>query len=487
MSQHFEPTFESLRQYSAPEWFRNAKFGIWSHWGPQSVPMFGDWYARNMYIEGTPQYEYHLRHYGHPSKFGYKDICALWKAERFDPEGLMEKYHKAGARYFMSQATHHDHFFNYGSKINRMNSVNVGPGKDILALWKAAADKFGMPFGLSEHLGASFSWWRVNKGCDKTGPYAGVPYDGNDPAYQDFYHANQEHGTENPGECWPWYTKNPQFRDYWLRCVSEMIDRFAPDLVYTDGSLPFGEHWMGPEHGNGSDEEAYRHGLEAVARLYNTSIDRYGENRAVYLQKDRDPKIFKVGVLDIEKSQLPGIMPDPWHTDTCIGNWFYDVRDPYKEPEQIVEMLADIISKNGVMLLNILQRPDGTIDEYAEFILKRVGEWFAVCSEAVYDTRPWRVFGEGDTMVRIEGFREDKTDWNRNDFRFTQKDGAVYAFMMGARGGETMTLRSFADQEVSSVELLGYGPVPFEKVFGVLTVSLPEQLPAMCANVLKIR
>ena len=487
MSQHFEPTFESLRQYSAPEWFRNAKFGIWSHWGPQSVPMFGDWYARNMYIEGTPQYEYHLRHYGHPSKFGYKDICALWKAERFDPEGLMEKYHKAGARYFMSQATHHDHFFNYGSKINRMNSVNVGPGKDILALWKAAADKFGMPFGLSEHLGASFSWWRVNKGCDKTGPYAGVPYDGNDPAYQDFYHANQEHGTENPGECWPWYTKNPQFRDYWLRCVSEMIDRFAPDLVYTDGSLPFGEHWMGPEHGNGSDEEAYRHGLEAVARLYNTSIDRYGENRAVYLQKDRDPKIFKVGVLDIEKSQLPGIMPDPWHTDTCIGNWFYDVRDPYKEPEQIVEMLADIISKNGVMLLNILQRPDGSIDEYAEFILKRVGEWFAVCSEAVYDTRPWRVFGEGDTMVRIEGFREDKTDWNRNDFRFTQKDGAVYAFMMGARGGETMTLRSFADQEVSSVELLGYGPVPFKKVFGVLTVSLPEQLPAMCANVLKIR
>ena len=487
MSQHFEPTFESLRQYSAPEWFRNAKFGIWSHWGPQSVPMFGDWYARNMYIEGTPQYEYHLRHYGHPSKFGYKDICALWKAERFDPEGLMEKYHKAGARYFMSQATHHDHFFNYGSKINRMNSVNVGPGKDILALWKAAADKFGMPFGLSEHLGASFSWWRVNKGCDKTGPYAGVPYDGNDPAYQDFYHANQEHGTENPGECWPWYTKNPQFRDYWLRCVSEMIDRFAPDLVYTDGSLPFGEHWMGPEHGNGSDEEAYRYGLEAVARLYNTSIDRYGENRAVYLQKDRDPKIFKVGVLDIEKSQLPGIMPDPWHTDTCIGNWFYDVRDPYKEPEQIVEMLADIISKNGVMLLNILQRPDGSIDEYAEFILKRVGEWFAICSEAVYDTRPWRVFGEGDTMVRIEGFREDKTDWNRNDFRFTQKDGAVYAFMMGARGGETMTLRSFADQEVSSVELLGYGPVPFEKVFGVLTVSLPEQLPAMCANVLKIR
>ena len=182
MSQHFEPTFESLRSYSAPDWFRDAKFGIWSHWGPQSVPMFGDWYARNMYIQGTQQYEYHVRHYGHPSKFGYKDICALWKAENFDPDALIEKYYKAGARYLMTQATHHDHFFNYDSKINRMNSVNVGPHKDILAMWKAAADKKGMPFGMSEHLGASFSWWRVNKGCDASGPFKGVPYDGNDPA-----------------------------------------------------------------------------------------------------------------------------------------------------------------------------------------------------------------------------------------------------------------------------------------------------------------
>ena len=149
MNQRFEPSFESLRTYEVPEWFRDAKFGIWSHWGPQSVPMFGDWYARNMYIQGTPQYEYHLRHYGHPSKFGYKDLCELWKAEAFDPEALMDRYYQAGARYFMSQGTHHDHFFNYNSKVNRMNSVNVGPHKDILALWKAAADRHHMPFGMS--------------------------------------------------------------------------------------------------------------------------------------------------------------------------------------------------------------------------------------------------------------------------------------------------------------------------------------------------
>ena len=485
MSLRFEASFDSLRTYSAPEWFRDAKFGIWSHWGPQSVPMFGDWYARNMYIEGTPQYEYHLRHYGHPSKFGYKDICALWKAEKFDPDALAEKYYKAGARYLMTQGTHHDHFFNYESKINRMNSVNVGPGKDILALWKAAADKYGLRFGISEHLGASFSWWRVNKGCDRFGPYAGVPYDGNDPAYQDFYHANQELGTEKPEEIFPWYTDNKAFREYWLRCVCEMIDRFRPDLVYTDGSLPFGGHWMG-EDPKDIREKDYEPGLKAVARLYNTSIDKYGENQAVYLQKDRRKEIFSVGVLDIEKSQLPGIMPDPWHTDTCIGNWFYDVRDPYKRPEQIIEMLVDIISKNGVMLLNILQRPDGTIDDEAEFILKKLAEWFAVNSEAVYGTRPWRIFGEGETRVKIDGFTEEKTDWNRSDFRFVQKDGTVYAFALGAAPGEALVLRSFAEQEVHTVELLGAGQVPFRQEFGLLTVQLPEKLPSICANVLKI-
>ena len=151
----FDATFESLWQHEYPEWFRNAKFGIWSHWGPQSVPMCGDWYARNMYVQGSPQYLYHIRHYGHPSKFGYKDICALWKAENFDPDRLMEKYVKAGARYFVSQAMHHDHFFNYPSELNRMNSMNVGPHKDIVGMWKAAAQKYNLPFGVTEHLAAT--------------------------------------------------------------------------------------------------------------------------------------------------------------------------------------------------------------------------------------------------------------------------------------------------------------------------------------------
>ena len=313
-----------------------------------------------------------------------------------------------------------------------------------------------------------------------------MPYDGNDPAWQDFYHANQEHGTADPQDFAPWYTANPAFRDYWLRCVSEMIDRFRPELLYTDGALPFGEHWLG-EQSKTPDPAAYSHGLRAVARLYNSSIDKYGENRAVYLQKDRRPEICSVGVLDIEKSQLPGIAPRPWHTDTCIGNWFYDVRSPYKHPDQIIEMLADIISKNGVMLLNILQRPDGSIDEEADFILQKLAEWFAVCGEAVYGTRPWHSFGEGETRVRIDGFREEKTDWTREDFRFVQKNDAVYAFMMGASGGDTIALHSFADRALRSVELLGCGPLPFRQEHSVLRLRLPEKLPVFCVNTLKLR
>ncbi len=489
MSKQFEATFASLMEYRCPDWFRDAKFGIWSHWGPQSVPMFGDWYARNMYIQGTPQYNYHLRHYGHPSKFGYKDICALWKAEKFDPEGLMSLYYKAGARYFVGQAMHHDHYFNYASELNRFNSTKVGPMKDICGLWKKAADKFGLPFGLTEHLGATFAWWRVNKGCDAYGAYEGVPYDGNDPAYRDFYLDNGEHNVgRTDTNARPWYTTNTKFHDYWLAVMKEVIDKFQPELLYTDGGLPFastGEGWgvhFDPNH----SDPLYRTGLEAVAYLYNTSIGKHGENRAVYNQKDRRPEIYKVGVLDIEKSQLPDILPEPWQTDTCTGNWFYDVRQEFKKPGHIIEMLIDIISKNGTMLLNVLQRPDGSLDDETVYILNGLASWFAVCSEGVYGTRPWRISGEGDTRVLIEGFKEVKTDWNSSDYKFTTKDGAVYAFMMKAPDNRVAVLKSFINEKVKSVKLLGVGSVPFAQEFGVLTVKLPEELPTCYTNCLRI-
>lgn len=471
----FEATFESLREFECPEWFRDAKLGIWSHWGPQSVPMFGDWYARNMYVQGSPQYNYHVRTYGHPSRFGYKDVCALWKAENFRPEELMELYYNAGARYFVAQATHHDNFFNYDSGINRFNSVKVGPHKDICALWEQAARKYGMRFGLTEHLGASFSWWNTNKGADSYGPYKGVPYDGNDPEYSDFYHENQEHVIPGKnGEMAQWLTGNKNFQNYWLKSVKEMIDTFHPDLLYSDSGLPF-------------EEEGYQPGLDAVSYLYNDSIARHGRNEAVYQQKSRNEEIYRVGVLDIEKSQLPGIMERTWQTDTCIGNWFYDVQQKYKQPGHIIEMLVDIIAKNGVMLLNILQRPDGSIDEEARYILEEMAAWYRVCGEGVYGTRPFRVFGEGEARVLIDGFREDRTEWTPSDWRFTRKGNTLYAFLMKVPENRVAVLKSLTQEEkVKSVRLLGAGDMEYSQNYGVLTVKLPETLPTGYVNCLAI-
>ncbi len=481
----FTPDFDSLIAHQTPAWFQDVKFGIWSHWGPQSVPMYGDWYARNMYIQGTPQYLYHVRHYGHPSTFGYKDICKLWKAESFDPDHLMELYVKAGAKYFVAQAMHHDHFFNYPSEINPMNSQNVGPNKDIVGMWKAAAAKYSLPFGVTEHLGASFSWWRVNKGSDSYGAYKGVPYDGNDPSYKDFYHDNYEHPNGDPDNLCPWYTANQKFHSYWVACMKELIDKYTPDLLYTDGVLPFGPDWSTTNENRGPD--FYKSGLEVVSYLYNTSIRLHGQNRAVYTQKDRRPEVYRVGVLDIEKSQLAGIQEEPWQTDTCIGNWFYDVRQQYKRPDHIIEMLIDIVSKNGTMLLNVLQRPDGSIDDEATFILRELATWFPSAGEGLYNTRPWKTFGEGDTLVAIKGFTEDKTTWKPSDIRYTKKGNTVYAFLMGGAQNDVAVLRSFHEGEsITNVRLLGAGNVPYAHEMGVLTVKLPEYKPNAYTSVLAV-
>ena len=264
--------------------------------------------------------------------------------------------------------------------------------------------------------------------------------------------------------------------------MKELIDLYQPDLLYSDGALPFGLlHEESPE------SEAFHPGLEAVSYLYNRSIEKYGENRAVYTQKDRRPEIYQVGVLDIEKSQLPGVLPTPWQTDTCIGNWFYDATCEFKKPGHIIEMLVDIISKNGTMLLNILQKPDGTIDEETTYLLEELATWFPLCGEGVYGTRPWRVNAEGSSEVVINGFQESAVDWSASDYRFTMKGNTVYAFQMRAPENRVSVIKSLLPEEkVQSVRLLGFGEVPFEQAFGVLTVKLPQKLPTGYVNCLAI-
>ena len=231
---------------------------------------------------------------------------------------------------------------------------------------------------------------------------------------------------------------------------------------------------------------AYAAGLDMLSYSYNRSIEWNGSNQAVYLQKDRRPEIYRVGVLDIEKSQLPGMAEDPWHTDTCIGNWFYDAKQVYKKSDQVIEMLVDIVAKNGCMLLNILQRPDGSIDAEARHLLGELAGWFSVCGEGIHGTRTWKVFGEGETRVRVEGFTEEKTSWSDSDFRYTCKGNAVHAFILHVPESRTCVLRGFSGERIRRVSLLGGGEVSFQHAYGVLVVELPAGLPTQYVNCLKI-
>ena len=243
----------------------------------------------------------------------------------------------------------------------------------------------------------------------------------------------------------------------------EVIDKYQPDLLYSDGGLPFDSH-------------GYDAGLTAVAHLYNTSAALHdGVNLAVYNQKDRNPEVYRVGVLDIERSQEPDIKPDPWQTDTSVGDWFYNVRDVYKTTTHVIEILIDIVAKNGNLLLNIPQRPDGTIDDECRLLLTELATWMSVNGEGIYETRPFRVSSEGPSSVHIDGFVEDAVDWTSDDFRFTRKGDVVYAFQMRWPEDRRTVIRSLnRDEKVTAVHLLGHGNIPFGQVDGVVVAELPE-------------
>ncbi len=462
----FEGTVDSLKNFVCPDWFRDAKFGIWSHWGPQSVPMYGDWYARNMYVEGSDQYRYHWRTYGHPSKFGYKDIVKLWKAEQFDPAALMDLYVESGARYFVGQAMHHDNFDNFDSAHNPWNSTKVGPMKDICKLWQAEARRHGLPFGLSEHLGASYTWLSASHGADKAGPYASVPYDGADPANQSLYRDNDSELLITD-DSWHWYTKNPRYHADYFRRIKDVIDKFQPDLLYSDGEVPFHET-----------------GYAMVAHLYNTSAANHGGvNRAVYNFKQHGaynttPGITKIGVLDIERGLSADPLAEPWQDDTSLGDWYYNVRDVYKTASDVADTLVDIVSKNGNLLMNVTQLPDGTIDDETRFTLNRVGRWLKANGDGIYGTRPYRRHKEGKTELSGGAFKEDRADWQASDYRFTQKGDSVYAFMMRVKDADAAIVQAFGrntEKEIASVQVSGI-PAAFVQKDGALVVQLPTGL-----------
>jgi len=465
----FEATYESLAKgYTCPEWFRDAKLGIWAHWGPQSVPMMGDWYAKHMYVQGHPQYKHHLETYGHPTKAGYKDIIALWKAEKWDPDRLMAMYKKAGAKYFVSMGSHHDNFYLWNSKLHKWNAVNMGPKRDVVGDWQKAAKKEGLRFGVSEHLGASFTWFQDSHKSDKTGELAGVAYDGADPRYQDLYHFPALAGDTQ------WYSNNPKWQQQWLERIKELVDNYQPDLLYTDGGVPFGNEV----------------GRSLIAHLYNANAKRNGGKAdVVYTCKQQSNGMW---VQDLERGVMPGILKDPWQTDTSIGDWYYNKNWKYRGADWVIHMLVDIVSKNGNLLINVVQRPDGSLDAEAEQVLAEMADWIAINGEGIYGTRPWLVHGEGPVSAKGGNFKEDFA-YSAKDIRFTMKgEGTLYAFAMGWPEDGKLVIRSLAQFEgatgkVTGVAMLGHaGQIKWARDGEGLRVELPGQRPCKYAIALKI-
>lgn len=477
----FNSTAESLATYKCPVWFRDAKFGIWAHWGPQSVPMAGDWYARYMYSQDDPrdkrgQYKDHIARYGHPSVNGWKDIIPLWKAEKFDPDRLMALYKNAGAKYFVSMGVHHDNFDLWNSKYQHWNAVKMGPRRDIVGDWQKAAKKLGMPFGVSEHLAASFTWWQSSHGSDKTGPMSNIPYDGADPKFEDLYHWKASVGDK------AWYTTDERFFKEWYRRISDLLETYHPDLLYSDGGLPFGNY-----------------GRTLLANYYNESIKLHGGLEAVYNCKDHRSGELIMGscVQDMERGLLPGINSEPWQTDTSIGDWFYnsnwktnDTGGMYRSPEWVIHTLVDIVSKNGNLLLNVIQRPDGTIDAEVEQLLEAVGAWLKINGDAIYGTRPWTTFGEGPALkVMTGGHWKEDFEFTAQDIRFTTKKSNLYAITLGVPTDAKLRIFSLAKQKckVSKIELLGYdGKIKWAQTDNVLEVDLPANYKPSIGLTLKI-
>jgi alpha-L-fucosidase len=485
----FQATRESLKAYRVPEWFRDAKFGIWAHWGPQSAAEYGDWYARRMYFQGERQYNYHVKNYGHPSKFGFKDLIATWKADQFDAAHLMQLYNKAGAKYFMSMGVHHDNFDLWNSKYQpRWNAVASGPKKDIVGLFRKAALKQGMKFAVSEHLGFSYNWMAAAHTSDKTGPYAGVPYDGADPQYADLYHALPEDYDYSKLTPLGMSLVSPDsWKQLYYKRIKDLIDQYEPDLLYTDGGITFEEY-----------------GLNLVAHLYNASAKRNkGKVESIYTSKSRRDCEEGTCVQDFERGLAAGISANPWQTDTCIGGWHYDKtifeEGKYKSPKMVIDMLVDIVSRNGNLMLNFPLPNSGALDPAELKILDEITKWMAVNSEGIYSTRPWKMFGDGPVATApapVPGpggprFGEQlRKDLTAEEVRFTTKGNALYAFVMGWPEKETVIKplgANNAGMKVANVALLGFkGKLRWTQEAEGLKVQMPPAKPCDYAITLKV-
>ena len=453
----FKPDWDSIAaHYKFPQWFTDGKFGIFIHWGVYAVPAFGnEWYARNMYQQGTPEFNHHVETYGPQTEFGYKDFIPMFKAEKFNADEWAELFKEAGARYVVPVAEHHDGFAMYDSELNEWNSVKMGPKKDIIGLLKAAVEKRGMEFGLSSHR-AENAWF----------------YDGGMKFPSDV----QDTTITLYGRRYAQEQYTEDFAREWLERTYELVVKYQPSLIWFDWTV--------------NNPVLMPYFNRFLAFYYNNALD-WGKDVVVNTKQGYPTD---VQVWDMERGKSDKMMVHPWQTDTSVGkkSWCYVDGEENKTPKQIVHDLIDIVSKNGNLLLNIGPRADGTITDEQKNVLLSIGKWLKVNGEAIYGTRCWKKYGEGDAVVTKGSFSDNTAaKYTSRDMRFTTKGNDFYAIVLNWDADHVLVRSldkaAIGDAEIKGVSLLGSAEkLRWEQTDEGLKIYFPTQKPCDYAYSFKI-
>ena len=476
----FHANWRSLSRYRAPEWFRDAKFGIFLHWGVYSVPAFAnEWYSRNMYVQGSAAFQHHLASYGPQTKFGYKDFIPLFRAEHFDPDAWVDLFARAGAKYVVPVAEHCDGFAMYNSSFTDWDAAKMGPHRDVVGDLERATRARGLHFGVSSHRAEH--WWWYDGGIR-------FPSDVQDPRYAGLYGpaepmalAGQGTGKEpNPSHLERWLPPNQNYLDDWLARSTELVDKYHPDFLYFDW-------WIG--------QPAFAPSLQQFAAYYYNHAT--ARRQGVVLTYKQESMPANAATLDIERGKMDELRLLPWQTDTSVSihSWGYVEHDEYRDAKSLIDELVDVVSKNGNMLLNVGPKSDGTIPQEARTVLLQMGEWLHTNGEAIYGTRPWILYGEGPTLVS-NGLEKnsDKQSFTAQDIRFTTRGRALYATALDWPQSGQLLVHSlwrgtpYLTGAVCNVELLGARQaIPFDQQADGLHLTLPSAPPNNFAYVFRIR